>query len=377
MKSNSIIKIIIISSICLAAIVIFVLAFNFENLVSSASPDNLKDIFAIPPISSPEDESVSDEISSIEETPSETLPEETLPEETLPEETDTPEDLELLKYFTFTELYNGLYGISLSPNAPPLTEITIPKTFRGKAVRRIMSEGFKNCTSLKTLNLSNINIMIEDYAFENCTALQTVNSPTSLMSFDIGNKAFAGCTSLESIQLRNPDFIDPDAFLNCDSLHTITLSGSADNTDYSLPFLKNVKITHVILERFYPTSEMFKLFTDLTDIDLSNQSYIPKYLFSGCSNLSNITIGKNIFLLEDGIFENCPAIQQISIPKSITSIGEGVFAGSTNLCEIYYEGTLDDWEKIRKDENWDADTGEYIIYCSNGSILKYNDSENA
>ena len=214
--------------------------------------------------------------------------------------------------------------------------------------------------------------MIEDYAFENCTALQTVNSTTSLMRFSIGTNAFAGCSRLESIQLRNPDYIAPDAFLNCDSLHTITLSGSAGNTDRSFPFLKNVKITHVIFERFYPTPEMFKIFTDLTDIDLSNQSYIPKYSFSGCSNLSNITIGKNIYQLEDRLFENCPAIQQISIPKSITSIGEGVFAGSTNLCEIYYEGTLDDWEKIRKDENWDADTGEYIIYCSNGSILKHH-----
>ena len=376
MKSNSKIKIIIISSICLAAIIIFVLAFNFENLVSSASPDNLQDLFTTPPISSPEDESVSDEISSIEVTPSETLPEETLPEETLPketlpEETDTAEDLELLKYFNFTESHLGSYIIALKPDAPHLTEITIPETFRGKPVTSIMPGGFKNCASLKALHLSNVEI-VGSYAFEGCTALESVTTSQNLLGIMIDAFAFDGCSSLESIHLWNILSVHIDAFSNCDALHTVILSGTVDDHDSVLFFIENSKIKRIILKEISPTPRMFKKFTYLTEVDLSDQTYIPEYLFYRCSNLSTVVLGENLNTIKEFAFAKCPSLQQISIPKSVLSIGEGIFADCTALNTIYYGGTLDDWEKIDKHDDWDADTGEYIIYCSNGSIIKHH-----
>ena len=66
----------------------------------------------------------------------------------------------------------------------------------------------------------------------------------------------------------------------------------------------------------------------------------------------------------DGFFE-AKKLVSVTFPKTIEKIGDGAFCGCVNLKEIRYEGTLDDWNRIRKGEDWDTYTGDYeITFCA-------------
>ena len=46
------------------------------------------------------------------------------------------------------------------------------------------------------------------------------------------------------------------------------------------------------------------------------------------------------------------------------------FQSCTNLTEIHYEGTVDQWHSISLGSGWDTSSGEYTIYCTDGEISK-------
>ena len=61
----------------------------------------------------------------------------------------------------------------------------------------------------------------------------------------------------------------------------------------------------------------------VTDIILHSGCGIPEVAFRGCKNLKRITV-----------------------PKCVREFRKGVFAGCDSLEDIYYEGTIEEWEKI-------------------------------
>ena len=72
----------------------------------------------------------------------------------------------------------------------------------------------------------------------------------------------------------------------------------------------------------------------------------------------------------DRAFENIRTISGVTLPASITSIGEGAFSGCASLKNIIFQGTTDQWKAITKGTNWDAETGDYTIQCSDGTVEK-------
>lgn len=60
----------------------------------------------------------------------------------------------------------------------------------------------------------------------------------------------------------------------------------------------------------------------------------------------------------------------ITIPSSLLRIDEYAFAYCTSLEEINYDGTCEQWAAIEKASDWDSETGEYVVRCSDGDIAK-------
>lgn len=76
----------------------------------------------------------------------------------------------------------------------------------------------------------------------------------------------------------------------------------------------------------------------------------------------------------DGAFSYNPYLTVISLPKSLKYIGGHVFEGCEENINILYEGTMAEWEKIKKDEYWNWNIFSYSICveCSDGFItLEY------
>ena len=56
--------------------------------------------------------------------------------------------------------------------------------------------------------------------------------------------------------------------------------------------------------------------------------------------------------------------------NSITKLEMRVFQDCTELTDIYFNGTIEEWNAIPKDSEWDLGTNEYTVHCIDGNINK-------
>lgn len=66
----------------------------------------------------------------------------------------------------------------------------------------------------------------------------------------------------------------------------------------------------------------------------------------------------------------CNSLTNVTIPNSFHNFGWQAFNNCTNLTNIYYDGTIEQWNAILKGIDWDANTGNYTIQCTDGDIAK-------
>lgn len=71
-----------------------------------------------------------------------------------------------------------------------------------------------------------------------------------------------------------------------------------------------------------------------------------------------------------GAFLDCVALATVEIPNTVTVINEKAFKGCEALKKIKYNGTKQQWKKIEKGSDWNSGTGNYVVYCSDGSYAK-------
>ncbi len=93
-------------------------------------------------------------------------------------------------------------------------------------------------------------------------------------------------------------------------------------------------------------------------------------LFAKSVDIPNTYKGKPVVEIGEHAFSLADNIKSITIPDSVTSIGDSAFSVCHNLTSITFEGTKAQWKQISKGHNWNYNTGEYTVYCTNGEISK-------
>jgi hypothetical protein len=178
-------------------------------------------------------------------------------------------------------------------------------------------------SSLKSVTITGGNILYG--AFYNCKNLTNITIPDSVTS--IGSYAFYNCSSLTSITIPNSvTSIGYNAFEGCNSLTSITIPDSVTS--------------------------------------------IGSYAFYNCSSLTSITIPDGVTSIGYGVFYGCSSVTSITIPDSVTSIGSYAFYNCSSLTSITFEGTVAQWNALSEGDEWNGNTGEYTIYCTDGKIAK-------
>ncbi len=61
---------------------------------------------------------------------------------------------------------------------------------------------------------------------------------------------------------------------------------------------------------------------------------IGYYAFSGCQNLTSVSIPRSIVFIEDGAFQGCESLTEISLPEGVIRIGMMVFGNCTSLAKV-------------------------------------------
>ena len=98
--------------------------------------------------------------------------------------------------------------------------------------------------------------------------------------------------------------------------------------------------------------------------------FIEDSAFRDCHSLTSITIPNKMSHIELCTFDGCVSLTSVKIPKSITYIDAYAFRDCPKLTSIYYSGSKKEWNSIVKDDEWDVDSGNYTVHCTDGIINK-------
>ena len=142
---------------------------------------------------------------------------------------------------------------------------------------------------------------IGDYAFSGCNQMTGVSIPASVCFVGIG--AFSGCDGLKEIHINNLSSW-------CKMSYYDVLDAAGD-----LPFNDAV--------RLYLNGEL------ITDLVVSEDvTEIGAHAFEGYQHLRSVVLHENIVAIHKSAFLNCTNLSSITIPKDICYIGPYAFDGT-------------------------------------------------
>lgn len=218
---------------------------------------------------------------------------------------------------------------------------------------------FKNCRSLRSVELGQDIKTLPDQAFEECINLEKITSIDN-KSIPIGEKCFKNCKSLKKV----PSFVkkySDFAFENCESLTTI------DIIDSNIPngcFRGCKNLTTINHQEQIKLVESFAFSgcSSLTELNFSNIIDIPAEAFSNCKSLKKVKLNPFTSKIGSRAFYNCTSLIDIKIPMYVTAINKEAFSNCSSLEEIniprevkiigedaFYR--MDSLKRIKVDEN--------------------------
>lgn len=246
-------------------------------------------------------------------------------------------------------------------------------------VKYIGGSAFKNNRDLTSIFIPDNIIAIRDNAFVGCSSLSKVTLSQNLKEIGVG--AFSECSSLESLLLPDSlESIEYYSFSNCTSLTTMIIPKNVKELGtFAFSNCTNLKELIVSEENpYYHSVENCIIETATMTLLFSNSDgYIPEdagilrihqSLFYGNANLVSVTIPEGVQTIGSQAFDSCSKLTSVSLPASLTDIGYYAFWGSTNLVDIYYAGTMEQWASIFKGTNWNPNNNFYVIHCTDGDI---------
>ncbi len=240
-----------------------------------------------------------------------------------------------------------------------LESVTIPEK-----VTSIKYGTFSGCTSLASVTIGSSVASIGDGAFSECTSLTSVTIPEKVTSIEYS--AFSGCTSLESIEVDEDNITyssEGGVLFDHDKKELIQYPAGKRESSYLIPSF----VMYVGNGAFYGCTSLesvtipenvksigwsaFSGCTSLESVTIPENVASIKYgAFSGCTSLASVTIGSSVAEIGDRAFEGCTSLKSVTIPEKVTSIGDSAFYGCTSL------------ESIEVDEDNTA-------YSSEGGVL--------
>lgn len=269
------------------------------------------------------------------------------------------------------------------------SNLTNVKIARG-GLTEILSEAFRGCVALKSIELPGTLKSIGPSAFESCEGLESIVFPESVTDLQgclsnctsltevalpkslttLGAGMFIGCTSLRrAVVWEGGDGMSAPAaylkipastFLGCKNLEEVVwnapiteIEKNAFNSCEKLknyPDMSNVKIireeafSYSGIETFTTPASMelmdrpFAHSHCLESVTITHKMDVYGYLaFADCPKLTSFVFHDDIENLNDAwyMFSGCTALEEIRLPKKLKKIDRYMFDGCTNLKRLY------------------------------------------
>ncbi len=272
---------------------------------------------------------------------------------------------------------NGSYNIragtkviagSAFASCERLISVTIPDS-----VTSIGECAFYECERLTSVTIPDSVTSIGECTFASCERLTSVTIPDSVTS--IGKRAFEYCYSLTSITI--PDSVTS---IGAGAFSRTAYDRDSSNWENGVLYIGNhlIKAEPDTMNGSYNiragtkviAGSAFSDCTSLTSVTIPDSvTTICDGAFYQCESLTDITIPDSVTSIGDNVFWNCGSLTCVTIPDSVTSIGNNAFVNCTSLRDVYYSGTIEQWNKIGICDNHGyLANATTTIHCIDGVI---------
>lgn len=212
--------------------------------------------------------------------------------------------------------FNSCAGISGKVELPAVTEI------HAYAFSKIFATDFEISQNIT---------LIDNGAFMNCTNLKAINKNDGVADVDLGNmtklaeigkQAFSGCSSIVSLRLSG------------------TITKINDSAFSKLTTLANVKFN---------------------DNGEAGTTELGSSVFSGCTNLVEVSTAKNVGIIGSSAFSDCIKLMRLNLAEGLQIIKKDAFAGCTRLEGALPEGV---------NEKYSSASGAKVMLPNEKSVLE-------
>lgn len=183
---------------------------------------------------------------------------------------------------------------------------------------------------------------------------------------DINIESFCSCENLSRIEVEegNSYFASVDGVLfSYDMTELLYYPSGKTDTSYVIP----ESVTGIGEYAFYSYYNS----DNLKKIEIPKSvTTIGELALYRCYSLEIIIICDGVTAISDYAFYDCSGVTSIVIPNSVIRIGELALFNCSSLDNITFEGTIAQWNAVSKGNNWNSSTGNYTVYCTDGTIAK-------
>lgn len=294
----------------------------------------------------------------------------------------------------------------------PLTRIEI-----GNNITNIGIAAFANCGKLQDAIVLGEVTTISSYAFQNCYNLVTTTIPATVTN--INEAAFSNCNNLRGVYYsgtydqfwhelypaignnNGPLLIAMNYYAdatNClydstgfvysplsDNTYSLvgyngrsaeittptTYNGKDVTRIYTCAFANRKNLTNITISSGMSFIDVgaFQDCSNLVSIDIPNTIIgIDYYVFANCSSLASIKLPEGLTTIESALFENCSSLATIRIPSTVTKISDQALENCINLTNIVFNGTIDQWNIIKKQDPWNLNVPATYVQCIDGQV---------
>lgn len=285
---------------------------------------------------------------------------------------DVPDSLEVI----------GDYAFYMSNN---ITEMTL-----GDNIKRIGENAFNSSSPLmenvdnvgyigkyavygwqpETITIREGTILLADHLFSNKSFIATVSLPEGLKY--IGRSAFQSTESITSINIPSTVIYIGDYAFRYTSISEVTLP---DNLEYLgrgafSDIEELVKDNHLIVgDVLYRVEEASGDYTIASNIRV-----VAEFALSDLNGITSITVPSNVEEIGEGAFR--PGyekdLKKVTFNKGLKKLGNMLFHYNVNNSDydvqVYFNGTINEWNEIEKEPYWYAGLNTNTVICSDGEV---------